>query len=174
MLKNKHLLYVIPLIMLTSSAFIKIDPTATITPPSTTKEYKGTDAFWLPFSNSKRAALKVPARLVTDVLYPGQSLYQGDYLVSANGDYTLFMQHDGNLVLYDYYGTPIWATNTCCNSAINRVTMQSDGNLVLYDVSNNYHWASWTQNYPNGYLWVTNWGVLYIIQGGVVRWSSSW
>jgi hypothetical protein len=83
------------------------------------------------------------------------------------------MQTDGNLVLYNPYGTAIWATNksgrhlklhsdgclaevdyagnwvwaaaNTCNRGGNRLVVQSDGNLVLYSPSGAV-WASNTVN----------------------------
>lgn len=46
---------------------------------------------------------------------PGQSLWQGQCAVSVNGRFELFMQLDGNLVLYDLSTTPataLWSSGT--------------------------------------------------------------
>jgi hypothetical protein len=64
------------------------------------------------------------------VLYPGQALY------SPNGQYQLFFQHDGNLVLYGPGGF-MWASNTARDPDAFRgwagyAVMQGDGNFVAY------------------------------------------
>lgn len=51
-----------------------------------------------------------------------------------NGDY-LIMQEDGNFVLYDKDGKPIWHSDTAKASGENRgssVCVQDDGNVVIY------------------------------------------
>jgi hypothetical protein len=84
----------------------------------------------------------------------GQSLAVGDVLRSANGTHGLFMQGDGNLVLYSgvpSISTAVWATNTWTLPLFlrpNRADMQGDGNLVLYNSSNFAAWASNTHGNP--------------------------
>ena len=62
----------------------------------------------------------------------------GDKLISPNGRFTLWMQIDGNLVLYDgipAVSTAYWATNTWGRppgQVPNCANMQTDGHLVLY------------------------------------------
>jgi hypothetical protein len=51
------------------------------------------------------------------------------------------MQGDGNLVIYDVRGTPLWASNTNGHAGA-YVIAQSDGNLVIYDSANRPLWAS--------------------------------
>lgn len=63
-------------------------------------------------------------------------------LLSQNGRYTLVMQSDGNLVIYNA-GTAIWASDTF-RSGANRAFMQDDGNFVVYQ--NNA--AKWQSNTP--------------------------
>ena len=41
------------------------------------------------------------------------------------------MQNDGNLVIYDASGAPVWASYTQGNAA--RAVVQDDGNFVVYD-----------------------------------------
>ena len=80
----------------------------------------------------------------------GQSLHVGDSLRSPNGLYGLFMQGDGNLVLYSGVpstSTAVWATNTWTLPSWlrpHRADMQGDGNFVLYTPSNFPAWASGT------------------------------
>ena len=44
--------------------------------------------------------------------YQGESMYTGDSLVSANGAYRFVLQEDGNAVVYDAAGAPLWASRT--------------------------------------------------------------
>ncbi|MBP2173105.1 hypothetical protein J3E05_001436, partial [Methanococcus voltae] len=56
-------------------------------------------------------------------------------LASKNGLYELLMQSDGNLVIYDFFRKPLWASNTDGKGG-NKLVMQSDGNLVIYKKDN--------------------------------------
>jgi hypothetical protein len=47
-----------------------------------------------------------------NTLRGGGSLHPGQQLRSNNGRYTLVMQHDGNLVLYEPGGKAAWDTGT--------------------------------------------------------------
>lgn len=51
---------------------------------------------------------------------------------SPNGNYKLFYQGDGNLVLKNKANTPIWATMTN-GKASTKVFFQTDGNFVMYN-----------------------------------------
>ena len=84
----------------------------------------------------------------------------------------LFYQSLLDLVLY-YYNVALWASNTCCNSSINRAVMQGDGNLVLYDTNNTPHWASGTNGYPGAFAAIQSDGNFVIYQNGIARWASN-
>jgi hypothetical protein len=51
------------------------------------------------------------------------------------------MQGDGNLVLYDANGTPIWHTQTF-GSAGATLRLQDDGNLVIYAADWRVLWST--------------------------------
>jgi hypothetical protein len=91
-------------------------------------------------------------------LNSGQSLAIGDILRSPNGLYGLFMQADGNLVLYSgvpSVATAVWATNTWALPTWlrpNRADMQGDGNFVLYNNANFASWSSGTAGNPGARL----------------------
>lgn len=94
-------------------------------------------------------------------LSPDESLLPGQHLSSANGQYQLELQHDGNLVLYRMSdGTAVWSTGT--GAAPGQLVMQMDGNLVLYDAGGSAVWASGTVNYPGAVLEMQNDGNLVI------------
>lgn len=79
---------------------------------------------------------------VTDTLLANQSMAPNQYLQSQNGSHRMYLQGDGNLVVYRQSdGTPLWASNTR-NQGGTRLTMQGDGNLVLYTSTNTPVWAS--------------------------------
>lgn len=91
-------------------------------------------------------------------LNPGGRLSVNQQLRSDNGLYTLIMQGDGNLVLYEGVATPpwrpVWATNTWnLPPALRpiRADMQQDGNFVLYS-NTGAQWASNTWNNPGSRL----------------------
>jgi hypothetical protein len=92
------------------------------------------------------------------------SLTANQSLASCNGGFTLIMQGDGNLVLYQS-GTALWASNTV-GSGADEAIMQGDGNFVLYTSSGSPVWASGTAGNAGAYLDVQN-------DGNVVIYSSS-
>nr|ACJ66865.1 mannose-binding lectin [Zingiber officinale] len=80
----------------------------------------------------------LPSSMADNVLYSGDTLSSGQSL--TQGSYSLTMQSDCNLVLYDY-GRAVWSSGTY-NRGYNCVLrMQNDGNLVIYS-NNNAIWAS--------------------------------
>lgn len=99
-------------------------------------------------------------------LFSGQSLYPGQRLRSNNQLYTLTMQFDGNVVLYNRYCKPIWATNTGRLITPREFIMQTDGNLVLYDTNGSPKWASNTWNNPGAFLNIQDDGNLVVYRFG--------
>lgn len=78
-------------------------------------------------------------------LTAGETLNEGDAIVSSNGWYRAIMQSDGNFVVYSKNGTAVWASNTNYGEGSYRTVMQSDGNLVIYNGSSAI-WATNTEN----------------------------
>jgi hypothetical protein len=68
--------------------------------------------------------------VMQDTLGQNQKLRVSEELRSTNGQYTLVLQGDGNLVLYDSQGKGLWSSDTVGSGAIECV-LQGDGNLVL-------------------------------------------
>jgi hypothetical protein len=83
---------------------------------------------------------------------------------------TFYMQNDGNLVIYDEFGKPLWASGTISPGAI--ALFREDGNLVVYSSAGFPLWASHTSA-PGGSLVYQANGNLAILDsvGGAV-WQS--
>lgn len=108
-------------------------------------------------------------------LHNDQSLLADEYIRSNNKRYTLLMQGDQNIVVYDN-GSPRWASNTsgrCPSSAY--LLFQQAGNLVLYCTSGGAVWS--TPEIPAvdrpGYLHMGDDGIfrVYNVHGGV-HWQN--
>jgi hypothetical protein len=98
----------------------------------------------------------------------GQGLYQGQSITSANGQYTLILQQDHNLVLYGPSGA-LWATNIWTGGF---VIMQSDGNFVGYTMWDTPTWSTGTGgDGSNCDLVVQNDANLVLYCGGVAKWD---
>ncbi|WP_063915823.1 lectin [Paenibacillus elgii] len=102
-------------------------------------------------------------------LSEGQSLAKGQWLQSNNGQYTLILQDDGNLVLYGR-GKALWDSKTN-GLAAKELVMQSDGNLVLYGYPG-VLWSSNTHGYPGSSLFVQDDGNVVIYIGRLAIWST--
>jgi ABC-type nitrate/sulfonate/bicarbonate transport system substrate-binding protein len=82
-------------------------------------------------------------------------------LTSPNGQSTLVMQGDGNLVLYRAGGKVCWATATD-GRKVTQAVMQGDGNFVLYGPGQAHIWDSATAGHPRAYLVVQDDGNVVI------------
>ena len=94
------------------------------------------------------------------VIKSNQGLVPGLTQPSCDGRFTLSMQFDGNLVLYQG-GTPLWATNTVGKNTAFAV-MQGDGNFILYNTSGQSVWSSNTAGHPGASINAQNDGNLVI------------
>ncbi len=113
----------------------------------------------------------VPAPGPGSALYPESRLNPGDELVSDNGDYTLVMQHDGDLVEYDASGVPVWSSHT--NVPGSDLEAQDDGNFVIYAPGHIAVWATGT-SYRNSVLALNDDGNIVVnAPGDIVAWSSN-
>ncbi len=52
------------------------------------------------------------------------------------------MQEDGNFVMYNASGVPIWASGVSFNHPGAFLALQTDGNVVIYDVDGRPLWAT--------------------------------
>jgi pimeloyl-ACP methyl ester carboxylesterase len=97
----------------------------------------------------------------SDELQAGESLQPGESRTSSNGEYTLYYQGDGNLVLYrNSTGQPLWWTGT--SGPAGETAMQGDGNLVVYNAAGQAQWWSGTVGYGGARLAVQSDGNLVI------------
>lgn len=106
------------------------------------------------------------------IIPPGAQLFPGQQAYSADGRYHLEFQTDGNLVLYNNFGTVMWASQT--NGApVAELRMQRDGNLVIYGVDGAPIWASNTEGNPGAALRVQDDGnVVIYSRGQRVLWAT--
>lgn len=131
---------------------------------------------WNVVSGAIPAGTPAPAGCTTPAacgtLTANQSLATGQTRTSCDGRFTLTMQGDGNLVLYQG-GTALWATNTA-NSGAARATMQGDGNFVVYTSAGTPVWASNTSGNAGAHLSLQNDGNLVVYgASGVALWASN-
>jgi len=80
----------------------------------------------------------------TEALYPGQSIQ------SRSGRYSLVLQGDGNLVLYESGGKALWSSHTAGQPTV--FANVQDGNLVIYAGGLKPIWASHTSKNPRSHL----------------------
>jgi hypothetical protein len=114
-----------------------------------------------------------------DGIVPGGTILGADTArFSANNRFGLWMQGDGNLVLYAYgssgsgAATPVWASGT--QGTDNRAVMQGDGNLVVYSRYGQPLWDSHTWGSDGAFLKVQDDGKLVIYRPDLsVPWQSS-
>ncbi len=80
----------------------------------------------------------------TNALTAGARLTEGQRLISANKNYYLTMQADGNLCIYTSNNSFVWCSMMYFGKG-SSLNMQTDGNLVVYDGKNKAVWSSMTQ-----------------------------
>ncbi|CAF1046512.1 unnamed protein product [Didymodactylos carnosus] len=110
----------------------------------------------------------IDVRAPSNILRAGDDLQQDQFLASNNGayyavlqgdgdfvvyvsnhpfvgPYRLFVQTDGNIVLYDTYNRVVWNSQTGMKGTKPHfLAMQDDGNLVLYDSNGQPTWSTGT------------------------------
>jgi hypothetical protein len=105
-------------------------------------------------------------------LRSGESLLRLSPLTSLDGRFQLWLQDDGNLVLYRRTGAALWATGTRTGAHLDN---QADGNLVLYRADGAAVWSSRTAGNGAATLWLQQDGnlVLYRNRDGKAIWASN-
>jgi hypothetical protein len=101
----------------------------------------------------------------------GQVLGVNDAVTSCDGRFSLVMQGDGNLVLYQG-GRALWATWTQGRGGA-FAAMQGDGNFVLYTNNSKALFNTRTSNRPGALLAVQDDGNVVVYQGGMARWATN-
>lgn len=97
----------------------------------------------------------------------------GQTLTSVDGKFTLSMQGDGNLVLYNNKGLALWSSRTSGNAG-SFLNLQGDGNLVVYSPNGKPLWNTGTSHRSISSLIMQTDGnlVLYDTQGRSV-WNTN-
>lgn len=104
-------------------------------------------------------------------------LYAGDYL--EDGDTRLYMQGDGNFVLYRHVSsnpTAVWTAPGTLGCGIKAI-MQGDGNLVVYGANDRVCWSSNTfksNSFQTVGVVVRDRGGLQIVFTDPRQWSIGW
>ncbi len=104
------------------------------------------------------------------VINRGKTFQKDTKLYSANGNYYLIFQNDGNLVFYNRNKKVIWSSNT--QNRGRKAVFQEDGNLVVYNRANKAIYATETNNNQNNKLVVQDDGNLVIYNCDNVEWAS--
>lgn len=119
-----------------------------------------------------RSASVAISGVIGSTVGPNDAMIPGTSLVSGNGQYSLQMQTDGNLVVYRG-SSALWSSRTG-GQAIRHFVVQSDGNLVLYRTDGTVAWASGTSGRTLGFLTMQDDGnlVLYNSANAAI-WASN-
>jgi hypothetical protein len=127
-----------------------------------------------PLRAARSRTSNVPKPAKGDDLQSGEGLSPGESITSANAQYTLIYQGDGNLVLYrNWKKKPKWASNTDGKPA-GIVIMQSDGNLVMYGPDAEYIWDTATGGHAGAHLVVQDDGNAVIYDSaGTALWATN-
>jgi hypothetical protein len=129
--------------------------------------YDGGKALW----NSGTVVPGAPAKATAcGLLKPGQGLEVGESHSSCDSRFTLAMQSDGNLVLYEGK-KPLWETATNGKAGFG-VYMQGDGNLVLYSTHSQPLWSSGTSGHSGSFAAIQTDGNFVVYDGSKALWNS--
>ncbi|HLL67788.1 MAG TPA: trypsin-like serine protease [Micromonosporaceae bacterium] len=109
---------------------------------------------------------------VRPALWSNQAVRAQLVLRSPSGEYSLWFQEDGNLVVYRRDGGYVWETRTHGTGATEFYN-QGDGNLVLYRPDGEDVWDSCTSTDGPSTLWLQDDGnlVLYRNRDGIAVWD---
>jgi hypothetical protein len=106
------------------------------------------------------------------LLAPNEVLFTNESVRSCNGLYVLWMQDDGNVVLYEEAtGRPLWATSTA-GTIDPALVMQEDGNFVLYDGAGTAVWHTGTHGNAGATMRVEDDGNVIVWDGWTALWRA--
>jgi len=106
------------------------------------------------------------------ILFKGQRLYPGQFLLSKDGRFKFLMQSDGNFVLYKNGTQAIWSSKSW-GKPVNYCELKTDGNMTLMDNNRVVYWQSYTKAFPGGFLVLQDDANAVIYQNGVKRWGTN-
>lgn len=112
-----------------------------------------------------------------DRLQPGEALWVNQKLVSANGRYSLILQGDENLVVYDG-SNPTWANQgngPGAHFGVERLVVQEDDNVCIYGPRGDVPWATGTERRTKGgrgTLTMGDDGKVIFRSEGTILWST--
>jgi hypothetical protein len=102
----------------------------------------------------------------------GDKLLPGEKRSSGNGVFSLTLQTDGNLVLYNGQGQSLWSSLTN-GKPVAYCALQEDGNFVAYLQNGTAAWSTATNGQQGVYLVVQNDGKAVMYRGdGNAVWVS--
>lgn len=109
-----------------------------------------------------------------DRLNAGQELTKDQRIPSPNGEYTLIMQDDSNLVLYKKGKGPIWARGNTAGNSAEKLVFRGDGELELLTWSGRQKWVTGTagRGKSNSFFAIRDDGNMVIETDGQIVWSS--
>jgi hypothetical protein len=112
-----------------------------------------------------------PEGCTTSTMWADQGLEINQSISSCNGLYSLWMQEDGNVVLYENAtGVALWNSQTAGKPGQSLV-MQSDGNFVLYGTGGAL-WHTGTHGHPGAAMRVEEDGNVIIWEGWTAIWKA--
>ncbi|WP_431258534.1 hypothetical protein ACQ86G_29255 [Roseateles chitinivorans] len=111
-----------------------------------------------------------PPAATCGILLANSFLTVNQHLDSCDGRFQLWLQSDGNLVLY-FLNQPLWSSGTV-GRVPGKLIMQGDGNLVIYDLSGHPYWSSRSSGDINSRLLMQNDGNAVIYKGATPKWAS--
>jgi hypothetical protein len=105
----------------------------------------------------------------TSILAPGQSLTEGQFLLSPSGATQLILQTDTNFCMYQNQQYR-WCSLQWLNATGQQVIMQTDGNLCILN-NGQPAFCSGTYGHPGAYLMVEDDAHAAVYQGSVRLWG---
>lgn len=122
-------------------------------------------------NRTQRLTEPTPLRSAQHELQAGQFIVASQVVRSADNRFALFVQLDGNVVLYGPSGV-LWVAPNTWGRASTTLTMQTDGNLTVRGPENELIWQSGTGGNPGARFVVQNDGNLVIYSGWTAIWHT--